>query len=873
MMSTTRELTPKSILKTEGKNKMKSDDKMMESDDVKITNKTVSASDQHFPWQVIESYFTNYPNALVIHHLQSYNHFLKNGIRDIFQMHNPIQMENKLLYLGGKAGDKIYFGNSTTQQEQLNNVLFPSDARFRNLTYALGIHYDIEIHLENQSVTETSDNNIETFFNVFLGEIPVMLMSNKCVLNEMTPLERFEVGECRNDLGGYFIVDGQEKCVLSEAKPAHNVVQVHMDDDKHGGISALIYSSAAGFNAQKLIITLETSRGNTLLVRVKHVHIPFFILMRALGVIADGEIIDMCLMDPHKYTHTVIELFRPSVHEASVIFSQAAAQAYIGLLLNEKDIKTFLNDHVLPHMAESWLSKAYFLGHMVLQILLVQTNTIKPSDKNHLRFQRIVTSGQQFQETFQKLFAQHVLNIKESLTPKKNKTLAEAVLKAPLITAGFKTFLARQPLLSRNSYNATMSQLRHVKMATTTLHPSHWGLLDASVAEQLTLLACISEALAKESRENVEKKIQEFFETTNAFHRLVNCNSAIAASAVTKIFVNGTWIGLLLAESTKAAVDKLRDFRRIAVWPALTSIYWDIMGSRVDIWFDAGRLCRPVFSVKQLKAVNTETFLHPTQHKFQTQVRWEDMVGSKLNTFNSNDGFVDKSIHKLKLNTQFTTMTNSLLTLEEAPAVLKTTQAQKCIIDNLDANEMEGALINVTTSSTSYSTSTSNNNNFATHQEIHPSLMFGFLGHQVVLPEHINTHQNIATCAQLKETVSLYHTNYQDRLDPAALVLHYGQTPLVNSGAHYPLNLEYNPNGVNVIVAVMTGYSPSEAVTINKAALDRGLFATTFYETYENIEKTSGPSSSSNSSSSSSSSSSDSDDNDDKISSSKVLKK
>ena len=179
MMSTTRELTPKSILKTEGKNKMKSDDKMMESDDVKITNKTVSASDQHFPWQVIESYFTNYPNALVIHHLQSYNHFLKNGIRDIFQMHNPIQMENKLLYLGGKAGDKIYFGNSTTQQEQLNNVLFPSDARFRNLTYALGIHYDIEIHLENQSVTETSDNNIETFFNVFLGEIPVMLMSNK----------------------------------------------------------------------------------------------------------------------------------------------------------------------------------------------------------------------------------------------------------------------------------------------------------------------------------------------------------------------------------------------------------------------------------------------------------------------------------------------------------------------------------------------------------------------------------------------------------------------------------------------------------------------------------------------------------------------
>ena len=43
--------------------------------------------------------------------------------------------------------------------------------------------------------------------------------------------------------------------------------------------------------------------------------VPLFIVMRALGVISDKEIIQTCLLDLDKYDY-LIEYFRPCVHDA-----------------------------------------------------------------------------------------------------------------------------------------------------------------------------------------------------------------------------------------------------------------------------------------------------------------------------------------------------------------------------------------------------------------------------------------------------------------------------------------------------------------------------------------------------------------------------
>ena len=62
----------------------------------------------------------------------------------------------------------------------------------------------------NDSMIEPNiQKRTEIIKNVYLGKIPIMLQSNLCVLNNLTP--DINMGECKNDFGGYFIINGKEK--------------------------------------------------------------------------------------------------------------------------------------------------------------------------------------------------------------------------------------------------------------------------------------------------------------------------------------------------------------------------------------------------------------------------------------------------------------------------------------------------------------------------------------------------------------------------------------------------------------------------------------------------------------------------------------
>ena len=48
-------------------------------------------------------------------------------------------------------------------------------------------------------------------------ELPIMLKSNICVLKQNSHLQHRLTGECRYDLGGYFIINGSEKTVIAQS--------------------------------------------------------------------------------------------------------------------------------------------------------------------------------------------------------------------------------------------------------------------------------------------------------------------------------------------------------------------------------------------------------------------------------------------------------------------------------------------------------------------------------------------------------------------------------------------------------------------------------------------------------------------------------
>ena len=108
---------------------------------------------------------------------------------------------------------------------------------------------------------------------------------------------KFNMGECRNDLGGYFIIDGKEKVIISQEKFADNLLYIQKDPNELVSYSAKIRSVSE--DASKPIRTLSirivspsaTSTNNQIVVNIPNVRkpIPFFIVMRALGIISDKK--------------------------------------------------------------------------------------------------------------------------------------------------------------------------------------------------------------------------------------------------------------------------------------------------------------------------------------------------------------------------------------------------------------------------------------------------------------------------------------------------------------------------------------------------------------------------------------------------------
>jgi hypothetical protein len=115
------------------------------------------------------------------------------------------------------------------------------------------------------------------------------------------------------------------------------------------------------------------------------------------------------------------------------------------------------------------------------------------------------------------------------------------------------------------------------------------------------------------------------------------------------------------------------------------------------------------------------------------------------------------------------------------------------------------------------------------------------MGNSITYPEDNQLPRNVFSCGQSRQAVSVYHSNYQMRLDKMGVILNYGQTPLIKSRYLEYINHEEQPYGVNAIVAIMsyTGYNVEDAILINKGSIDRGIFRTIYYTSYEARETSS----------------------------------
>ena len=169
---------------------------------------------------VFDTYFGDTPNPLVRHHLDSYADMLNTKIPNFIKGSNPLQLtliddRTIKIYVGGRNGDKIQY---LPPVDDDNKAILPHSCRLDNTTYALDIQGTIEIDYTVGKQVET-----RTFENVKIAKIPLMLKSSLCYLSTMNAEELYSAGECKFELGGYFVIGGAEKVLLTQERLGDNM--------------------------------------------------------------------------------------------------------------------------------------------------------------------------------------------------------------------------------------------------------------------------------------------------------------------------------------------------------------------------------------------------------------------------------------------------------------------------------------------------------------------------------------------------------------------------------------------------------------------------------------------------------------------------
>lgn len=551
-------------------------------------------------WELVDAFFNKYD--LVDHHIKSYNDFLNNRIQNIIDTITKCDDENEDCEdvisikdsepIYDEKGEKLLDENENPIEKKIrytvktgkisikkpeiqeadgsSTKIFPSEARLRNLNYSAKLYLEMalnkhEIYPEGYGENTHEDNPFE---EVHIGDLPIMIKSDECHLHGLSLEELVANGEDPQDLGGYFIVNGSERAVVTMEEIAPNkIILERIGEKEERKAKAIVTSIKSGFRAR---ITLEykkpRKKGVFLRISFPYVpgEIPLVILLRALGLSTEEQIIKAISADDFNFQMIIAddiqvsdealnldsELMKDLDKEEREEYLQQAAIKYIGNRVAKgmteeyrvKRAEYVINHYLLPHMGysnEKRHDKAIYLAEMTEMLLQVIEGKREPHDKDHYTNKRLRVSGDLmedlFRVAFQNLTRDMNYQLERSLSRGKELSIVPAV-RPDVLTEGIKHAIATgnwvggragvSQLLDRTSYMGTLSHLRRVVSPLTRsqphfeardLHPTQFGKIcpnetpegpNCGLVKNLALMCNISEGSDPEEIREVIKKME-----------------------------------------------------------------------------------------------------------------------------------------------------------------------------------------------------------------------------------------------------------------------------------------------------------------------------------------------------------------------------
>ena len=337
---------------------------------------------------LIQKYFDE--QSFVDSDIESYNDFIENQLNRIIEEnkeiaptiipHNIDDFKIKL--------DKIWAVKpELTEADGSKRDIFPAEARLRKLTYSAPTYIEVSAHING--VQRES-------FTTQIGNIPIMLKSKWCHLYNLSKQELIEKGEDPDEPGGYFIINGTEKVLITIEDLASNKFLIEEQKSGTSKFVGKLFSEHGSFKIPHTMEKLKDGIFYLTFTRVKR--IPLVVIIKALGLLKDEELTKF-ISEEKQYDEVMINLY-----EFTSIKNEEEALDYIAKkvgVTQSKEVRIermreILDKYLMPHIGikkEDRIFKAYNLCKMIKKFLRVSRGELNTDDKDHYMNKKLKLSG------------------------------------------------------------------------------------------------------------------------------------------------------------------------------------------------------------------------------------------------------------------------------------------------------------------------------------------------------------------------------------------------------------------------------------------------------------------------------------------------
>ncbi len=503
---------------------------------------------------------------------------------------------------------------------------------------------------------------------------------------------------------------------------------------------------------------------------------------------------------------------------------------------------SYLDKMIFPHIGltnKSRIRKMKFLGHLISKLLKVEIGIISSTDRDNYKNKRVHAAGVSLAKSFKTQFNFSIVReiVKELKRAFKSTSFSQVklaeIVKGAIkpqdlekvltrsITTGDSTITVKKTEVTNR---VSSQQVNHkndlnVKSILNTIatfntssaksnarademrrvHPSTCGYIcpcqSHETGEKVGLVKSMAVSASVSDATN-SMVLKRMLIRDPDFILIDMADQEMMTEDITKIFVNGDWIGI-----TKMGVNfayRYRVLRRHNELDYSVSIVWEESINEIYFWADVGRLLRPLLIVYN----NLEEYLAAFRAEMNPNATPEEK----------------KNAHKTVFK-QWIKLTPRHITDLRAGKITMDDLREDRVVEYIAPEEQIGCYL-----SPNISILSEHKNdvlNQYTHCDIDQAIL-GFIAASSPNGNHTAPIKIAHYTSQKKQTCGWFALNWPYRIDKNTFLQYYCEKPIAST---FTDALTY-PNGQNIraAVAIYTGYNQEDSAMLNSCAVDRGLF-------------------------------------------------